>query len=601
MDLFLAFPDLVRMPAGAGAELVLAPFDRAAHLLPRDRVEMLLGCHGLATLDGHAAALAARGLGERGAVRAALAELARAGLLVPAGELVRRARSAVTEVAPPPVRVLGVPTRDRPEELRAALESHLGALRERGRACEVVIAEGQVSEEARAHTRAMLAEIAARFAVPVHLAGFPERAAYARALAARAGVGEEIAAFALLNPERGDNDAGAGGNALLLHAVGELAVFTDDDTRARLRAAPDFAPGLALSSDGDPAEAWFPAPGEPAVSDANRADVDLFSAHEALLGRDAGSVVEARRREGLDLSRASEGLFRRLGRGGVVRLTQSGAAGDTGTGSMGFLLHVQGRTRERLHASAQVYRHAFESRQIVRCAPRATLGDSSFCMSMGMGVDARAWLPPFLPVQRNADGAFGMLVRACFPAALSGFVPFAEEHVAVRTARFEDLLAAVGKTWAGDLICALIGAAPLLTEVGDPRANLRALGDHLERLGSLPAADFAEHLGAMILRGRARDLRGAEEQLLRHRGSPAHWARDMERLMDRSRAALTQAVPAWPADLVATLGIDETRRAFPRMVRRFGALLAAWPALWDAAVALRAEGIRPGVRVEPGA
>jgi hypothetical protein len=464
-----------------------------------------------------------------------------------------------------------------------------------------VVAEGEVSAEAHARTGAMLAEIAARFAVPVHLAGFPERAAYARALAARAGVAPAIADFALGNPERGDNDAGANGNALLLHAVGELAVYTDDDTRARLRAAPDGAPGLALSSAGDPAEAWFPAPGEPAVSDASRADADLFGAHEALLGRGAGSVVEALRREGLDLERAGSGLFRRLGRGGVVRFTQNGAAGDTGTGSMAFLLHAQGRTRERLHASEQVYRHAFEGRRIIRCAPRATIGDSAFCMSLGMGVDARALLPPFFPVQRNADGVFGMLVRACFPAALAGFVPFAEEHVAVRGSRFDDLLAAVGKTWCGDLVCALLGAAPLLTEVGDPRANLRALGEHLSRLGALTPADFADYLGAMNLRGRALDLGGAEDTLRRHRGAPAHWARDMERLVERSRAALTLPLPAWPADLEAALGIEETRRAFPRMVRRFGALLEAWPALWDAAVSLRAEGIRPGVRVGPGA
>jgi hypothetical protein len=595
-DLFLAFPDLVRMPAGSGAELILTPFDRGAHLVPRARAEMLAACQGFATLDGHAAALAARGFGDRGAVRSALVDLAGAGLLVPAGELVRRARAGKADAAPPPpVAVLGLPTRDRPDDLRAALESHLGALA--GRAVEVVIAEGEVSPEAHARTRTLLAEIAARFAVPVYLAGFPERAAYARALATRAGVDEAIAAFALLNPERGDNDAGANGNALLLHAVGDLAVFTDDDTRARLRAAPESAAGLALSSSGDPGEAWFPAPGEPAVDDGTRAPIDLLGAHETLLGRGAGSLVEERRRAGLDLERAGAGLFRRLARGGAVRFTQNGAAGDTGTGSMGFLLHLQGRTRERLHASEATYRHAFAGRQIIRCTPRATIGDAAFCMSLGMGVDARALLPPFFPVQRNADGVFGLLVRACFPDALSGFAPFAEEHVAARRSSFDDLLAAVGKTWSGDLICALIGGAPLLTEIGEPRANLRALGDHLARLGSLPPADFAAMLGAMNLRGRALDLGSAEDLLRRHPG-PAWWVRDVARLVERSRASLTLPAPAWPADLEAALGLAETRHAFPRMIRRFGELLSVWPALWDAAAALRAGGIRPGVRVQ---
>src|SRR5580692_2980426 len=53
--LFVAFPDVLRLDAGAGAEVVYAPLTRSAHVLSPLRARAFWSCRGLATLDEHAA------------------------------------------------------------------------------------------------------------------------------------------------------------------------------------------------------------------------------------------------------------------------------------------------------------------------------------------------------------------------------------------------------------------------------------------------------------------------------------------------------------------------------------------------------------------
>jgi hypothetical protein len=100
---------------------------------------------------------------------------------------------------------------------------------------------------------------------------------------------------------------------------------------------------------------------------------------------------------------------------------------------------------------------------------------------------------------------------------------------------------------------------------------------------------------AQVLRGRSLDLAVLDETLSRHRGAPAFWARDVARAREILAAAVASPAAAHPADLVAAFGEADGRAAFRDLVRRYGELLRAWPDLWEAARALRAEGVRPAV------
>jgi hypothetical protein len=291
-DLFRPFHDTPRFPAGPGAELVYDPLTRAAHLLPAARMRALLTCSGFATLDEHAARAAAQGAGTQLTLRAEMTALAQAGLLVSAGTLLDRiaaAAGAAPAEAPPPVGWIGMATRNRGPDVVAALDSQMRNAATHGRRHAYVVAEGDVTEATRAATRASLAELGKRHGFSVFHAGFPERAAYAEALAARAGVPVDVTRFALLNPEGFPQDTGASRNTVLLHTIGDLHVQVDDDTRCRLAPAPGKLAGLVLTSQNYPSESWFPATGEPALPDRVVEDVCYVALHEELLGRSAAA------------------------------------------------------------------------------------------------------------------------------------------------------------------------------------------------------------------------------------------------------------------------------------------------------------------------
>ncbi|MFT3776540.1 MAG: hypothetical protein QM820_65195 [Minicystis sp.] len=600
-ELFRAWQDVLRLPAGAGAELVHEPLGGGVHVLSTERARALLACRGLGTLDQHAARIAAQLGGKPAAIRADLAALAGAGLLVSAGDLLRRLAAYLPAPEdPPPIAALGIATRDRLPDLRAALESHIQNARDHGRTLEYVVAEGAVPAAAHAETRAALAEIAARHGAAVFHAGIPEREAYAAALAARADVPLDLARFAVLNPDGFPQDTGSSRNTILLHAAGDLHVQVDDDTRCRLAPAPGRLPGLALTSQSDPTESWFPREGEPALPDRACVDQCYVALHEEFLGKSAAGCAEDARRHGLDLERASAALFRRLDPGGGrVLYTMTGCAGDTGTGSMWHYLLFRGPSRDRLLTSEDHYRRAFTGRQAVRAAPRAALSDGIFCMSMSLGLDGRGVLPPFLPVQRNSDGVFGFVVRATHHGAFTGFLPWVIEHSPsrARTSSFADFFASLGRATSEDMLCGLIGSSGVEPDPRDPARSLRALGAALTRLGGLPPAAFTDAVRLVVLRARSMDLQILEDALHAHRGAPAYWARDVARAATLLREALPRPALLTPIDLVDTFGADGAPAAMQRMVRRYGELLERWPDLVAAAKALRDEGVRPGVRV----
>jgi hypothetical protein len=261
---------------------------------------------------------------------------------------------------------------------------------------------------------------------------------------------------------------------------------------------------------------------------------------------------------------------------------------------MASYLTLTGRSRERLLASEAVYRHALGSRQIVRAAPRATIHDGSFCMAMSLGLDNRALLPPFMPVQRNGDGLFAVVLRRCFHDGFSGFLPWVVEHVPP-TPRENDLgalLASFGAVECNDLLCQLVAMSRVEADRDDPRVGLRALGVALERWGTLPLADFEEITRVQVLRARSLDLARQEEALRVYGRSPAYWARDVERAMAVIRAALPRAALAHPDDLGQAFGDPGGREVFQRLVRRYGELLQVWPEVIEAAKELREKGVR---------
>jgi hypothetical protein len=490
---------------------------------------------------------------------------------------------------------LGIPTRGRSESLVEAVRGHVSAAR--GRPRTLVVADSSDEPEAGT-TRAALTALRAPPALQLRWAGRAERARYVPLLAARAGVDPALLEYALCGSPRSGSDSGANRNALLLDLAGQPIVLTDDDVRARAaRPLRDAAP-LALTT-GDPFEAWFAPPRAPLVPDTRWEHVDVLALHETLLGADVACAAQGAG-EGLVLA-ARVPFYRRLARrGGRVVTTQLGCAGDHGMGASFSLLLLGGASRERLLASPATFEDAFFGRRIARAPAGPTISDTAFCMGMSLGIDARSLVPPFSPSGRNADGLFGATARACLGDAFAGFLPWAVEHAPPggRAATLEDELAIAGRPEANDLVRAALG------HVFEPRCpdaaeSLAQAGRALARLAARP--QDAEHLcREQTLRSNARLLERIHEALARHARRPEPWARVLDRFAAALRERLSHPAAWLPRDLVSAHGEDAARRLFLAHIDGAGRLFEAWPALFEAARELAAEGVRLSASLNAG-
>ena len=88
-----------------------------------------------------------------------------------------------------------------------------------------------------------------------------------------------------------------------------------------------------------------------------------------------------------------------------------------------------------------------------------------------------------------------------------------------------------------------------------------------------------------------------EGQLRRYGGQPGFWADDVRRVLDALHETLTGGDFVVPEDLAGAFGREQGRALLPRLVRRFGEALQAWPDVVEAARQLRARGERPGRQV----
>jgi len=522
-EIFGSFIEVAKPAPNAGSDLVSSPFTPGWQQLPSFAARLLQGCRTFATLHEHAARLCGElclGPEQVRAIHEQLSALAQAGFLVTPAQLTSYSRSQASAAELlPPIASVGIPTRDRPQSLQRCLTGYLESALQHGRTHDYVVIDDSQSAEARRANRCLLQSLRERYRREICYAGPEEKARYAETLIRQAGLPADAVEFGLLNVEQCPVATGCSRNALLLHTVGDLLLQIDDDTVCRLAATPGARPGLALSSQFDPTEFWLLAEDETVQT----VDKDLLAIHESLLGKGpadwvSGPVAGA----GLHWDQAGPSFFRKLGTGSArVLVTAAGLAGDSGMGSPLYFLSLAGASRARLLRSEGGYRHGLAHQQILRAVTGATICEGAFCMAPNLGLDNRQLLPPFLPVQRNQDGVFGVLLRTCFPGGFFGFFPWALGHQQPAPPS-----PSAGDSWdralrfrSGQIIQALIRSFSLGPDQTDRAKSLRALGQALVELGSRPQPDF-EGVFRLHLQKHLSLLAAQLDKLLRQFGGP---------------------------------------------------------------------------------
>lgn len=587
--------------------------------------ELLAGCRLFRTLEEHAAAAArrqelqgARNLAAKAPrwvqtvlqqtertlppdprrvepVTQRLQEFVEAGLLVSRASFVRDSGQAPPPSAPP-LQTVGFTTRNRPELLQRTIESWGRNAEAFGRPIEFTVIDDARDEAEGRATQQMLQQLAGQ-GVALRCASPADRDAYADALAAEAQTDPELVRFALRGRPECPISTGSARNCLLLDSAGDPYVLADDDGMAQLAACPEALPGLEVASRNDPTEFWFYRDREHRAATVELLDRDLLGEHERLLGHAAGDLIAVADASGaLELSTMSVPFEGRLRVGGVrVRTSMAGVVGDSGIGATAHLF-TSLETRNRLTESEAVFEAAVRNRQSLRVPHRLTLSDGVVTMAGNLGLDATTLLPPFCPVQRNSDGLLGRTLQRCFPSSCKGYLNVAAVHDPPqgRTQSLEDWWLQLQQVRFPEIAAVLIEDFEPGPGAGSEAGLLQSLGRRLQQAAALPRAEFQGRIWGLLLRRES-------PRLLRDR---SHESREMPefyvslrmRQIETIREAIATPRYLEPRDLPG----EEPLALAQDVAGRFGALLEAWPRIWDAAVRLRARGRRLAQPVRKG-
>ncbi|TAM83438.1 MAG: glycosyltransferase family 2 protein [Acidobacteria bacterium] len=534
-------------------------------------------------------------------VRAVLDELVEAELLVSNTVLLEKSQASTNPMTPwARISMLGVPTYNRPEDLKSCLSSFLQNARENARSIEVVIVDDSRTKAEEVSVRNILDGVKRKFGAPMWYGGLEEKNKFSSLLEG-VGIPLDVIRFALFGEPNCGCSTGRNRNALLLHSVGNLILTVDDDTVCRVVAHPQFADRLKLGSEDNPMSFWIFADRKDVLNFSQPTKLDVLDAYEKLLGRSLDQVIsEFSMHSDIQLSELCPHTIESLQHGnGRILLTFAGVMGDCGMYSpMPLLGQTEVDTRNRILHSRQSCNIAMRSGEILRVAQDWTVCHGLPFVGAVMGLDNRALLPPFMPVARNDEGVFGFALKKCFADAYFGHIPWALLHGGAQRGSYVcDHIDSASHLRVSDLMIMCIGAHEANGNVKDDARSLRKLGQFLVEIGSMKFPDIEEQLRIWAWQRLSHEARFWEGLLERFRYAPDFWATEIRVWLDRRYEAALKRQFVIPRDLMQDRTAQEAGELTRQLISQFGKLLLWWPDLVTTARDLRKQGKQLGSKI----
>jgi hypothetical protein len=579
---------LSTFPVGDGQVALAAGGRPAVFVVPAEVARALEALRSLRTLDEHEAA-ATRGLSPQHAARTreVLRDLAAAEGALVSEQVLLDPPPAAGDNVEPRIETVGFLTCDRVERLARGLESYAQNAREHGAGRRFVVVDDSKDPATRGSCRAAVRTVAQRFGVEASYAGREEKEAFAARLCRESCVDPELVEFGLFDPLGSACAIGANRNALFLHCVGEAFLSADDDTVARVAAPPDVEGGLVLVPPSDPTEFRFFENRRSALETVPARAECAVRPHEEFLGRTFGAIL--RRAEGpIEVGGLDPHMIDSLASGkGQVMVTSIGVLGDSGLYSgVGFLTILNSAPSESDYALSST------SREVLRAVRKATLTHGTPLSGWTLGFDHRQSLVPFVPVFRNEDGVFGLLLSRCVEHAYIAHVPRAIFHDAEPREGYTVDRIEVAKTVRfSDMLMACVSAHRFAPGIGDRDARLRGVGQYLEQLGGAAPREYEIVTRTLLLTAASQRALRLEGLLTSRRNEPAYWAADVRAHLRALREAIARSDYHVPLDLRTNRTLEDAVRLGQRIVHLFGRFLQVWPELVASAARMRARGV----------
>ncbi len=487
-----------------------------------------------------------------------------------------------------PITCIGIPTCHRPLNLKKNLHSIIHNFLTYNRQPHLVVVDDTRNPEIAQQNRNILIELHKKFKMPIYYADRSRREAYARILAHHCGCPLSVTRFALLGDQRCALTTGAARNALLLHTTGELWVHLDDDIEGKILQPASSRTSIALTSS-VPYSTYFTDQSGWESHSMISAEIDMLHHHELLLGKHAGAILfENCYNKSIDLDNLEGDLLKKLKKpNSKIGLTFFGTYGDAGVYNTFHRLFLNGQSFYQLVADEKTYRNNLLTRQVLRVPQSITITDHSFCMFMCVGVDNRSLMPPFMPVQRNSDGVFGILLRYYFPNTLKGFLPVAIRHTPPeeRIMTRNDFFSKIPFNRVNDIMTNLIHYLSPNINFVRPQDGLKILGQQLMHIGNLPDKDFLEFIKLCLIKRMARQIASLEQRLQDFPDAPQYWQEDVKAVVRHLQGVIETSHLYRPSDLHGT--DEERHQLLKELIRNFGQLLYWWQELTEAVKELK--------------
>lgn len=597
---YMSLTDSWRIGVGSQKELVYCPTTESTQVLSSNGVRLLRECNETQSLDVHAARLCERFniAPERiPAMRQQLNEFVKAKLLVSKDDLLKLVIDRYSpQNTPPKIASLAIPTRNRPQVFRRCLDSYAECARLYERDdLTVLVMDQSDTPDLQQENKQTLESTLKNHGIKCRYSHPKDAEHLARELSRISGVAPEVVSFALVNEDNMPQAHGLSRNFLLLSTIGDLTVQVDDDTICSVLPCREFRSGLTLTSQYAPQQFWFLSESETEKLGDDFTREDFFSIHEQLLGRSVAFCVneilcaEPAETGSVNFEQIASEFFRRLAKpGGRVAITSLGVGGEAGMQGSSYFLMADRQSRTRLMQSEGDYRYSLNSNQVLRSVTSATISSGSVITGHNQGFDNRYFLPPYFPLWRGEDMAFGELLGQSDEGAFNGYLPwhllhkpliprnYTSEHLRLRASRlsFSALMELMLQSFKND-------------RRHTPERSVKDIGRSLVDWGNAPLADFEEMLTIQLLNRVSVQMLRLETELKQYERLPNYWAADVEMCMNAMRQTVVQKAFIVGRDLEEFYGLEAARKIQQTLVRRFGELLVSWSAIRDAAITHR--------------
>ena len=500
-----------------------------------------------------------------------LNQLVSDGFLVSESLLRKELRDSPTFDEDVEIETLGFISKNRPELLQTAIESHVHMCKNYGRSPKVVLVDSSNTRQNTRKNRGILESMKRDWGIQFSYIGIKEKETVCRALVA-VGIPLETVKFALFGSGDFAITAGANRNTLLLLTAGEMVYCADDDTCCLAINEQEKERTLSFGF-GDPTQIKFYENRAYFKKSLEFIEVDFLKEHERILGQTTQGLASNRGgRCALDLKMDSIDDYLRFTKKKKILATFNGMWGDCGWGGPGHLFMNEASTG--MFIQKEHYERIRVSRNIVRMVPNYIICNPSFCMSTFIGFDNRQTLPPFMPIMRNQDGIWGETVKQSMQDAYFGYLPFALGHLPPDRGQFEQegLQGFPFNFRMCDLIRLIIGDQ-YINYSG--QEGLRVLGEGLKDLGNWELG-FFKNYSESLLYTRLWDMRSLLQSHLRTFGdSNESWLKDVTASLSLIDQLLLN-VDTKPSTLISNWTQGSISMVQKNLVK-FGELLIRWP------------------------